>query len=97
MVMGLPERLREMRTKLELSQRDVARILELSPSVVSAYENGERTPSTEILLRLSNIYKCSTDFLLGKVEEKPATVVDVTDLTDLQVRAVMAVVKAFRE
>ena len=97
MVMGLPERLKEMRTKLGLSQRDVARILELSPSVVSAYETGERTPSTEILLRLSDLYKCSTDFLLGKVEGKATTVVDVTDLTDLQVRAVMAVVKAFRE
>ena len=65
MVMGLPERLKEMRTKLGLSQREVARLLELSPSVVSAYETGERTPSTEILLRLSNLYKCSTDYLLG--------------------------------
>lgn len=96
MVMGLPERLKETRTKLGLSQREVAKILELSPSVVSAYETGERTPSTEILLRLSDLYHCSTDYLLGKTDEKPAAVVDVTDLTDIQVQAVLAVIKAFK-
>ena len=97
MIMGLSERLKEMRVKLGLSQREVAKILELSPSVVSAYETGERTPSTETLLRLSNLYKCSTDYLLGKVEEKAVAVVDITDLTDLQVKAIMTVLKGFRE
>lgn len=97
MIMGLPERLKEMRTKLSLSQREIADALDLSPSVVSAYETGERTPSVEILLRLADLYQCSTDYLLGKVEEKPAPTVNLTGLTDTQVHAVMAVVKAFKE
>ena len=97
MIRGLPERLREMRTKLKLSQREVANILDVSPSVISAYEAGERTPSIEILLRLSDLYHCNTDYLLGRTDEKPATMVDVSDLTTSQVHAVLTVIKAFKE
>ena len=96
MIRGLPERLKEMRAKLRLSQREVANILEISPSVISAYEAGERTPSVEILLRLSDLYQCSTDYLLGRIDEKPATMIDVSTLTDSQTQAVMAVVHAFK-
>lgn len=97
MIMGLPERLKDMRTKLRLSQREVANILEISPSVISAYESGERTPSVEILLRLSDLYQCNTDYLLGRTVEKPSTMVDLSDLTDSQTQAVLAVIKAFKE
>ena len=55
MIMGLPNRLKKLRTNFRLSQRDVAKILEISPSIVSAYETGERTPSVEILLKLSEV------------------------------------------
>lgn len=96
LIMGFPERLKEQRAKLRLSQREVANILEVSPSVISAYESGERTPSVEILLRLSDLYQCSTDYLLGRTDEKPATLVDVSELTDSQTQAVMAVVNAFK-
>ncbi len=97
MVMGLAERLKGLRAKLKLSQREVANILEVSPSVISAYESGERTPSVEVLLRLSNLYQCSTDYLLGRTEETPATKIDVSDLTGFQVQTLLAVAKAFRE
>lgn len=65
MVNGLSERLREKRTLIGLSQKEVAHILGISPSIVSNYESGERTPSVEILMALANLYHCSTDFLLG--------------------------------
>ena len=97
MIMGLPERLKDMRAKLKLSQREVANILDVSPSVISAYEAGERTPSVEILLRLADLYQCNTDYLLGRTDEKPSTMVDVSDLTDSQTQAVLTVIKAFRE
>ncbi len=97
MIMGLPNRLKEMRMLLGLSQRDVSRILKLSPSIVSAYETGERTPSTEILLKLSDLYKCSTDYLLGKTDEKPTSTIDVSGLTSDQIQALISVVYAFKK
>lgn len=69
MIKGLPERLREMRMKLKLSQRQVAERLDSSISSISGYETGEKTPSAEQLLALSYLYNCSVDYLLGKQKE----------------------------
>ncbi len=66
MIKYLPERLREMRKKRHISQKDVAKLLNVSPSLISSYELGERTPSVDMLLSLSYLYKCSTDYLLGR-------------------------------
>ena len=52
MIKELPEKLKAQRVQLGLSQKDVANKLGVSPSIVSGYETGERTPSTEILLAL---------------------------------------------
>lgn len=65
MVKGLSERLREKRILLGLSQKEVAHVLGISPSIISNYESGERTPSVESLMALASLYHCSTDFLLG--------------------------------
>ena len=97
MIEGLPERLKESRTRLHLSQRGVAEYLKISPSIVSAYETGERTPSTENLLKLSSLFRCSTDYLLGRVEDKPGAVLDVSGLTDDQVRALVGIIEVFRK
>lgn len=69
MIKGLPERLREMRMKLKLSQKQVAERLDSSISSISGYETGEKTPSAEQLLALSYLYNCSVDYLLGKQKE----------------------------
>lgn len=69
MIKGLPERLREMRMKLKLSQKQVAKRLDSSISSISGYETGEKTPSAEQLLALSYLYNCSVDYLLGKQKE----------------------------
>lgn len=65
MIQGLGERLQELRLSHNLSQKEVARILDVSYSVISNYESGERTPSVEKLVALARLYHCSTDYLLG--------------------------------
>ena len=97
MIKGLPERLKELRTQMNLSQKDVADQLKVSPSIISAYETGERTPSTENILSLAYLFKCSTDYLLGKDEEKPTPVLSVAGLSNAQISAVVGVIKAFRD
>ena len=53
MIKDLSTKLKELRMSHNLSQADVAKKLGISPSIVSGYETGERTPSTENLLALS--------------------------------------------
>lgn len=84
MINGLPERLQQLRQKYGLSQKAVADRLGISTSIISGYEVGIRTPSVEMLYRLSGLYHCSTDFLLGK--SAPTDTLDVSGLTEEQVR-----------
>lgn len=97
MINGLAERLRDLRQKNGLSQKDTAKLLEVSPSIISGYETGERTPSVENLLALSRIYRCSTDYLLGKGTATLSVTLDVGDLTDQQIQILLDLIKIFRE
>ena len=96
MIQGLSERLRDLREKTGLSQRAVAQRLNVSPSIISSYETGERTPSTENLLALSYLYHCSTDYLLGKESAPLKAMVDVEGLPPKQVQLLMELIETMR-
>ncbi len=85
MVNGLGGRLEQTRTALRLSQKEVAAAIGASPSVISNYESGERTPSVENLMALAALYRCSADYLLG-LEKPPGAYVDASMLSDGQRR-----------
>lgn len=86
MVHGLGERLQTIRKSKNLSQKDVANALGISAAVISNYENGGRTPSIEVLISLASFYRCSTDYLLGFEKHTPNTTLDVSMLSEEQVR-----------
>lgn len=96
MIAGLPERLRFLRTKNKLTQKEISKLIGLSPSIVSAYEVGERTPSLEVLLQFSSIYKTSTDYLLGKDREPYKPSLDLSGLKPEQVRALNVIVQSMK-
>lgn len=58
-------RIRDLREDHDLKQRQVAEYLNCSQQVYSNYELGQRDIPTDVLIRLSNLYKVSTDYLLG--------------------------------
>ena len=97
MIKYLPEKLKELRISNHLSQKEVAAKLGMSPSIISGYETGERTPSTEILLALSYLYKCSTDYLLGRTNENPAVTLDTTGLTQEQMMALQTLIDSMKK
>ncbi len=97
MINGLSERLQLLRSKYNLSQKDVADRIGISSSVISGYETGERTPSTEVLLALSYLYKCSTDYLLGKEKDCPHQSLDTEGLSNEQIRALQTLIKTIRQ
>ena len=96
MVYELAKKLRDLRLKSKLSQKEVAKRLGISASIVSAYEVEERTPSVEVLLALASLYKCSSDYLLGLERTMPQRTLDVTDLTEEQINALQELIKTIR-
>ena len=83
MVQGLGERLQQKRSSMKLSQKEVANAVGVNPSVILNYENGERTPSVEVLMSLASLYHCSVDYLLG-IEKSSRASIDVSMLDDEQ-------------
>lgn len=98
MIGGLPEKLKELRSKYHLSQREVARSLGVSPSIISGYETGERTPSAENILALASLYRCSTDFLLGRDICKSYPIsLEVNGLTSRQIQLIAELIEMIRK
>ena len=95
MIEGLPEKLKEARKKINMSQKGVAEYLNISASIVAGYETGYRTPSTEVLVKLSGLYRCSLDYLVGKKKDNQI-VIDREGLTDFQVSAIHMMIEAMK-
>lgn len=59
-------RMRNRRVELGQSLSDAASQLELSAQYLSALELGKnRPPAWDILLKMAEVYQCTTDYLLG--------------------------------
>lgn len=96
MINGLPDRLKSLRQKNHYSQKQVADFLGISASIVSGYEQGARTPSVEVLLSFSYLYKCSTDYLLGKDNTPPSNSLDTAGLNNNQILALQTLIGTMR-
>ena len=58
-------RIRDLREDRDMKQREIADFLNCSQQVYSNYELGQRDIPTDILIRLSDFYGVSVDYLLG--------------------------------
>ncbi len=90
-------RLKELRLKAGLTQKQLASQVGVTKSVISFYELRERAPSPEVLIKLSNIFHVTTDFLLGieKPPEKP--LLDLEGLTEKDVKLVLVLIDTLRQ
>ena len=58
-------RLRDLREDHDMKQKDLAAYLNCLQQVYSNYELGQRDVPTDILIRLSQLYHVSVDYILG--------------------------------
>ena len=66
------ERLKDLREDRDLSQKELAKILEMSQTGYSKYETGENDIPTQILIKLADFYNTSIDYILGRTNnQKP--------------------------
>ncbi|MBO6140458.1 MAG: helix-turn-helix transcriptional regulator [Ruminococcus sp.] len=97
MIKDLPQKLRELRLKNRLSQKQVAERLGISPSIISGYETGERTPSTEVIVCFSYLFNVTTDYLLGRQTDRSHYILDTKGLTDEQLQAIQALINTIKK
>ena len=66
----LGDRIRELRKSHSLSQVELARELHVSKQTISNWENNNIPPSVDTLVRIAKFFQVSTDYLLGRSEER---------------------------
>ena len=91
---SIPERLKTLRTQNNLTQAEVAKRLEVTPALISAYENAERYPSLEKLVMLADVYHVTTDYILGRCyNSNNRILIDVTELSEQQIDVIQNLIK----
>ena len=64
------ERIRNLREDRDLTQTEIAEILNCSQRIYSNYERGDVDIPTEILIALAHYHNTSIDYLLGLTDER---------------------------
>lgn len=70
--MTISERIRQLRQERKWTQAELAEQLGIHQKQVSAYERGVNLPSTEILIKLAEIFDVTPDYLAFEAKGRPA-------------------------
>ena len=62
------QRIRDLREDKDLKQQDLAKLLNVSQTTYSRYESGTLDIPTTALIKLSEFYGVSVDYLLGRTD-----------------------------
>lgn len=63
------QRIRDLREDSDLTQTQIAKILNCSQRIYSNYERGDVDIPTQVLIKLANFHHTSVDYLLGLTDE----------------------------
>lgn len=83
------ERIKELRTMRKMSQEELGIRLGVSKQAVSNWENGNVTPSMDMIQCLISFFHITPNYLFG-YEDHP--LIDVTGLTDEETGHIMMLV-----
>lgn len=81
MNMDISERLQELRKKEGYSQEQVAEMLGLSRQAISKWESGQGKPEIDNIIKLTEIYHVSADYILLGTEKVPVPVPEKKELS----------------
>lgn len=71
-------RIKFLREEQKMTQQELANKIDGAKSSIAMYEKGDRKPSLEILVKLSEIFNCSIDYILCKSDiRNPEEIKDV--------------------
>ena len=65
-VMEFKKRLRELRERRGMTQKELAEKLHISTAAMNMFETGKRTPSRETLEHIADYFNVDIDYLIGR-------------------------------
>jgi len=61
-----PERLRSLRLAKKITQRELAKHLDITDTAYGFYEQGKNYPNMDILIKLADYFGVTLDYLVGR-------------------------------
>ena len=74
--MSFAEKFKELRKEHCYTQKDIANILNVKPTTISAWELGNNSPRMDMLQKISDVFNVDTGYFF---DEKPNQTVDLDD------------------
>ena len=78
------ERVKYLREQKGMTQADLAKQLGITRSSVNAWEMGISVPSTQYIVEIANLFKVSTDYILGVDSSASINIAGLTE-KDIQI------------
>ena len=100
------ERLKKLRTELEMTQKDFAEKISVTSAALSAYENNQKNPSVIVAKRIAQSFNVSIDWLCGLSDNQQgdlnsvrtyADVIEICMNTKNPVNSIHVVINSFEE
>lgn len=92
MLHSLNENIKRLRISQGMSQVEFAALVGVTKQCVSNWENDNVLPSIEMLVKIADIFKVRTDYLLGREAEN---YIDISGLTEEQAGHISLLVRDF--
>lgn len=89
------EKLKSLRKQLHMSQEDLALLLDVSPSIISSYERGTRTPTIDGMINLCSVLNLEPDYFFNDKKIIRKRTINCNHLTDSQYKIVMELINEF--
>ncbi len=90
------KRLKDTRIDKDLTQKQIAEILQTTVPAVSDYENGKNMMGIDKYIKLAKYYQISLDYLAGIIEEERPLNENNNDQTNLTPKEIK-ILKAYKQ
>ncbi|WP_251548844.1 helix-turn-helix domain-containing protein [Pumilibacter intestinalis] len=68
-MIDIGNKIKDLRNELQLSQKQIAEMLNIAQNTFSQIETNTRQPSLELLIKIAKLFQVSTDYILGLEDE----------------------------
>ncbi len=83
------EKIRALRLEKGLTQAQLADMIGVVKGSISAYEQGKKHPSVEVLIKLCSVFDVSSDYLIGLSDTMNLMKSDLTDEQMAMIRSLI--------
>ena len=78
----IANRIRRLRKSMELSQETLGKKIGVGKTTISNWETGYSSPDPDSIIKLSEIFLVTTDYLLGKVNDQNLRMIEKNELPE---------------